>query len=551
MKLEKIDPLMRKLEQTPKSPAGLGGLFVLIVLIRNFLEAISSPRPDGQWPDGITFFFHYPLAYLSTTLVIIMMLSLVTKEPVGRLARLTVWGLSMLCLAPVIDLILTFGRGWTMSYIFIGGRGLLIDFFTFFGPLQSSGITLGIRLELLVGLIMCFLFIWYKTKRFWRALAGALLVYCIIFIFSVMPSLLVMISGQVAWLDLHQNLVTALKESLNQTSFIGSQWRLNSANPFSEFGLQFSVLMSQFYLVLSALLALLIAFMVNAGKIKEVLKNGRWLRQLEILILFSLGLIIANDGQNNIVIGTLPNIISLATAIITIIAACFFAIATNDLSDQKLDALINPQRPLIQGKLSRGDLHHLALISALFALAGGLLLGFWPFVFILAFQTLYALYSIPPVRLKKIFLLGNIAVGLALGCIIIFGLCLFNNEAPLNLVQQKIILILLAQLLLGAPFKDLKDIPGDRQEKVPTLPVFFGDKIGKIMIAVLTIIASLLPTIFFHSIWLLVFGLAGVIAMPFFIFRKPFSEKPVLISGLIYFIILGIVLSGLLTKATS
>jgi 4-hydroxybenzoate polyprenyltransferase len=550
MKLEKIYPLIRKLEQTPKSLAGLGGLFVLIVLARNFLEAISSPRPDGQWPDGITFFFHYPLAYLGTILVIIIMLYSITKEPIGRLARLTVWGLSMLCLAPVIDLILTFGRGWTMSYIFIGGRGLLVDFFTFFGPLQSSGITLGIRLELLAGLIMCFLFVWHKTKRFWRALAGALLVYCIIFTFSVMPSLLVLISGQAAWLGLHQNLITTLKESLNQASFIGSQWRLNSGNPFSEFGLQFSVLMSQFYLVLSALLALFVAFKISAKKIKEVLKNGRWLRQSEILIFFSLGLIIASAGQN-IVIGTLPNMISLATAVITIIAACFFAIATNDLSDQKLDALTNPQRPLVQGKLSRGDLYHLALISALFALGGGLLLGFWPFVFILAFQTLYALYSLPPVRLKRIFLLGNIAVGLALGCIIIFGLSLFNNQAPLNLVQQKIILILFAQLLLGAPFKDLKDISGDRQGGVPTLPVFFGDKTGKIMVAVLTIIASLLPTIFFHSIWLLAFGLAGMIAMPFFIFRKPFSEKPVLISGLIYFIILGIVLPGLLTKATS
>jgi len=550
MKLEKIYSLKRKLEQTPKSLAGLGGLFVLIVLARNFLEAISSPRPDGRWPDEISFFFHYPLAYLSTILIIIIMLYSITKEPIGRLARLTVWGLAMLCLAPVIDLILTFGRGWTMSYIFIGGRGLLVDFFTFFGPLQSSGITLGIRLELMAGLIMCFLFVWHKTKRFWRALAGALLVYCIIFIFSVMPSLLILISGHSAWLGTHQNIITTLKEVLNNNSFIASQWSLNSENEFSEFGLRFSVLMSQLYLVLSALLALLLAFKANAKKIKEMLKNGRWLRQLEILTFFSLGLVIANFGQN-ISFGALPNVISLAAAATTIMAACFFAIATNDLSDQKLDQLANPQRPLVQGKLSRRDLYYLALASALFALVGGLLLGPGPFIFILAFQTLYALYSLPPVRLKKIFLLGNIAVGLALGCIILFGFFLFNHQSTLNPTQQKIILILFAQLLLSAPFKDLKDISGDRQGGVPTLPVFCGDRAGKIMIAALTMIASLLPAIFFNSVWLWVFGLIGLIAMPFFIFKKPFSEKPVLISGLFYFIALGILLPGLLTKATS
>jgi hypothetical protein len=83
--IKQISSLPQKLEQIPKSLVGLGCLFVLIVMTRNILEAISSPRPDGQWPDGITFFFHYPLAYLATILLIIIMLTSNTKESIGQL----------------------------------------------------------------------------------------------------------------------------------------------------------------------------------------------------------------------------------------------------------------------------------------------------------------------------------------------------------------------------------------------------------------------------------------------------------------------------------
>lgn len=99
-------------------------------------------------------------------------------------------------------------------------------------------------------------------------------------------------------------------------------------------------------------------------------------------------------------------------------------------------------------------------------------------------------------------------------------------------------LLLLAIFTLAANVKDIKDIAGDREAGILTLPVIFGEKRGRMLIGGLVAISFLLmPTILKNMI---LFNIAIFFALGsyFWITSEKYKEW-VLFVG--YYIYLGIV----------
>lgn len=521
---------IERLESQPISVSKWFLTFFSIVFVRNILEAVSSPRADGRLIDPISFFFHYPLFYLGALFAIALVLAAITREPLERVLKLGVFGLVVLWVAPIVDLTVTAGQGWTTAYLFSGPAGLLKAFATFFGPFLAQGITLGIRLGVAIGLVGTFAYVLLKTRRFSRAFVGALLTYIVIFLFFVAPSLLAFASGSVGWSDGFQPILDAFRKA----TFASGHG--------SAFDVQFSATMAQAYLVLASLLSLVVYANIRWQEFRAFIRNGRWLRVLHFLVLAGLGVEVAALTRTPFDV-TLPNVIALGTLLVAIVGSWLSAVAANDLADERLDRLGNPNRPLASGAISASQMRHIAWGTAAVGLLAAALLGWSTLLAVFAFQLFYFVYSVPPLRLKRAFILGNAFVSLAQVSVFCAGFFALAGEVNLSAIPSKVLLALLGAFLLGVPLKDLKDIAGDRAERIPTIPARMSDRAGRAVVSILVVLASVVVAAAFNHPGLWIASAVGAVVVPVLIHRKPFREGPILVSGILYFILLGLILA--------
>jgi len=169
------------------------------------------------------------------------------------------------------------------------------------------------------------------------------------------------------------------------------------------------------------------------------------------------------------------NILQKPRFYISIIISLFVmstSMTVNDVFDYEIDKINNPSRPLISGELTRKD----AIIASIIMIFFTEILGFlflpvnlfgWLQVAILNIL----LYT--PV-LKRIFLLKNLSCsGLISMSPVFTGLAIAkfgsNTQLVFILARQIFFGSLNVELLL-----DICDIDGDREHKIPTIPVVFG-----------------------------------------------------------------------------
>jgi len=128
----KIIHIFRKLIaalENPKIPFGNHILtFVFIMTLRNFLEMFSDN-------EEISFklFAHYYLSYICLAMALIVLFYFATKETIHNIARVVLVSFLVLVLAPTLDLIISLGKGYNISYMLPGiHENLLYRFFTFY-----------------------------------------------------------------------------------------------------------------------------------------------------------------------------------------------------------------------------------------------------------------------------------------------------------------------------------------------------------------------------------------------------------------------------------
>jgi len=149
-----------------------------------------------------------------------------------------------------------------------------------------------------------------------------------------------------------------------------------------------------------------------------------------------------------------------------------FSQSINDYYDRELDAINDPSRPIPAGDVTLGEARWnwllLAGASALLALT----LGPWIFVLTLVGLFVSAIYSVPPIKLKKNVWLSAPAVGM--GYVAMSWLAGHLLFAPLTWPS---VIVALINGLIGTGLlflNDLKSIEGDRQHGLRSLTVTLG-----------------------------------------------------------------------------
>ena len=182
----------------------------------------------------------------------------------------------------------------------------------------------------------------------------------------------------------------------------------------------------------------------------------------------------------------IPNLILLLSGIIILSLADSSSSALNSISDTEEDQINKPERLLSKKPELKNEILLIAIFLFLLAATLSVLISFTFFLIIVLrflFEILYSTF-----RLKKIFLINHILVGITYGAIPLFASwAIFAN--PITAPPLIIYFFILITIFL-TPLKDIEDYWGDKKSQTKTLPVKVG--LNKSII-IFPIIITILP----------------------------------------------------------
>lgn len=476
--------------------------FLAAVTLRNFIEFFSN----NTWIKE-SMLLHFYLSYTILGLTLVTVFYFLTKERISALFKLVFSSFVVLIVGPIIDLIITGGKGNHITYLmpeYHGSFGTLIErFVTFFGKFQEFGVSPGLKIEIFLVLVGIAIYFYVKGLSWFKIIFGTILIYTIIFLYALSPYFMK----------------------------IFFDW-LNLPFKYSE------TLFNNFYLLLGFFWLIILAFLGNKAFFWSMVKDIRLMRLLHFWLMFVLGFIWVLEIKNQPIISE-ENIFYIPFIFISILFAGIFSAITNNMADIEIDKICNKDRPLVSSVISLSDYKKLAWIFLCLALAYALAVNFKVFFLILFCIGNYFLYSMPPLRLKRIPFLSKLSILINSWALIILG---FNGLNNLNILYflkfvqdfgekfDNFFLLgglFLFSCLLAINFIDIKDYEGDKKEKIKTLPVLMGLARGKLLIGGGFLMAYVFAGLLIGNqiiFWLSVF--LGLIQF-YFVNRKKYQEWPI------------------------
>ena len=487
------------------SKAGFSQLaltFLFAVMLRNFLEHFSTGFKIS--PELIA---HYTLAFAAIAVSIILLFWLATGEKVKKIARVVLPCFLVLVMAPLIDLAITWGEGAKIGYIIPGmHEGLVARFFLFTGNFSGLGITNGMKIEVAFVLILAFAYFCLKNRKMGtgkcvtKSLFFSLLLYALVFFYGAI---------------------------------------LFPAKLFLEnFGLGYESIgipVSHLYLAIIFFGVLAIAYLAEEKKFRAVLGEMPFLRLAHFELMFVLG--IAFGLLRNCVFRLeAMHVYGFVSIAIAIALASVYSMFSNNVADLENDKNSGKKTAIAKGKIGLEEYRKAGVIFLAAALFYALMVNFQTFFIILFFAGNYYLYSMPPLRLKRVPVLSKLLISLNSLALVMLGYIFVTGSLlsfPLQLIP-----IFLIGFTLALSFIDIKDFASDKKAGVKTLPVLIGLKksktvIGLAFVATYVSFASIVVELWAISL-LFCLGLTQLVLIK----RKGYKEKPVLVLYLLSIIVL-------------
>lgn len=166
-----------------------------IIVLRHFLEQMSGQKKTLYF---LSYFIHYPLAYVAPLLALSVLLAAFARERVERVTRLMLFAWLLTLLPPLIDLALPRAGDapQLIGYLIPRSGGLGTAFVNLFNPTygEFQGTTTGIRIEAAIGCVLGAFYVHMKTRSIGRAIVSFFAVYVTMFFFFALPPILLAIT---------------------------------------------------------------------------------------------------------------------------------------------------------------------------------------------------------------------------------------------------------------------------------------------------------------------------------------------------------------------
>ncbi|HMP49102.1 MAG TPA: UbiA family prenyltransferase [Oligoflexia bacterium] len=446
--LEKMQRLVSALED-PRTPLTMVfTTFLAVVIIRNIFEGYATGLGVDPYP-----YVHYTLFYLTVALSIVALFHFLIKEQVVKLIRVVFSSFIFLIIAPLADLIILRGKRYSMSYLLPGvHEDILLRYFTFFGdfrpvgtPMNGGGligITPGIRIEIAIVLVFSAFFIFLKTKSHIRTLVGVIALYTVIFTYLAFPYV---------------------------TGAIGS------LIPY--FAKYTQPLFIHIYTLLSLLLGVFLSYRASPYIFLILIGDIRLFRLLHYLGFFVLGVMLGMPNMNN----TVP-VVGFILLPLSVAFAWVFSVMTNNIADIEIDRISNTDRPLVAGTIDPALYQRISWFFLVLAFFTSLVVDKRASYLILVFISVYFVYSMPPLRLKRVPILSKMAIGINTFIMTVLGLTFVTNSSMLTF-PGRIGWFIVVSFTLAANLIDIKDYAGDKAAGIMTLPSVLGLRRAKHVIS--------------------------------------------------------------------
>jgi 4-hydroxybenzoate polyprenyltransferase/tetratricopeptide (TPR) repeat protein len=507
-----------------------------IIFARNFLEGVLerghiiglSSIPHTSY---INFFIHFPFFFVSLLLALTIILRYLTRENIEKILRVIVPFSIIIILPPIIDFIVSNGKGATLSYM-ISSRDAYLLLTRFFNPfVEIKGLTYGVRIEVFIGCLLTLLYVFIKTKNILKALLGTMGFYLIVVFWASLPVIIANV--------LHPLLRGEITPVLPYLKIFRSGGLVQTE----------SQKLSLINLFLFVICFLWTFYLYNKKKFISALSNIRPLRSIHYCGMTLFGIFIGYMIFKDTYIFPFSNPFDFL-AIVGLMTAMFFifqcAVTMNDIFDITGDKVSSEKRPLAKGTFTYKEY----IVLAIFFFIVSLLFSFSvrPFasILILFFTVLSFIYSAPPLRIKRIFPLSTFTLAFATLISLYLGFSIFAFEKTAYIFPLKITFLILFVFTLSFAVKDIKDYKGDKKMRVFTITTMFGQRKGKFIIAFLMLISYLSVPLITRIYWIFIPSvIIGVFTSVIILSKKP-KEGFIFIGYFIFVIVL--ILSVFLNK---
>jgi 4-hydroxybenzoate polyprenyltransferase len=517
-------------------------IFCFAIFLRTFLENFTNSNNLGMINGFIDTFFHYPFWFMSIFLGIIIIISIFAEKPIAKAFKLVSFGSFIIVLPPIIDMLFYQHK---IRYDFIVGSWseIIKQYFSLFLSTPSLGI--GIKTEVILVLIGIFYYVYLQKKNIIKTLLAVWLSYTLIFGMLILPIIIYTLAGifsilpklSLSSLQNYFFPIDASSQILISRAYLSDSILGNVRSGMNQN--LFSMIMSQASLYISILFASCSAFLYfGLNKTIKIIKNFRFLRIGHYFFLLLFGIIVAQQYVNpHLGFSNIYDWLSIKSLFASLFFAWLFAVWENDEADKKIDALSNPGRPLVGNDFSAVEWKNMKWLFFGLSIILGILAGYTSFITILVFIIIYHIYSTNPLRLKKYSVISSMLVGINACLAFLLGFFFVSGDKPFSILPVTFLLGLFIFYSCVENIKNLKDVKGDVSEGISTIPVIFGEEKGQLITWVIVFLGTFaVPYLMFpgNNIFLLV-PILGAFSY-FFIVRKEYKEKPLMIFYLVSFL---------------
>ncbi len=468
--------------------------------VRNILEDLSDNHLVAGKEIFADFYLQTTGFHISVFLTMSLVVMLLFRRNLSQSVRLLAVLAPLLFISPIADMIVSNWKGaMNMEYVDPGNwNELLKNYTTYFGPLTGKGVTFGQRTQIAVMIIGLMGYARIRGLSLVRTLLSGIVMYTIAFAYSVLPFLV----GQ---------------------AFALTRLEFSYSNPVA-----FKV-----YMLLIAIESIVVLLLGFPKEAKAFFKDLRYLRLLHIVFFFAIGWKLAHAGTSLPISSDM--VLTICLASFAIFCAYVYSIVTNNIQDIGIDAITNAHRPHVTKAIDEKKYAALGWLTLVGAILYGGLAGHRVLILLGFFLANFYLYSMSPLRLKRLTLIGKGLMSLNFLTIMLIGFTL-GGANVLDFPPLLIWWTVLAGMAIFN-FVDLKDTAGDRKEGIKTLPVLFGDQVAKIIIGCFFLVGYAFAGTIVDSPWILLGAtLLGVMQFAL-VMRKTYDERPHFTISLLAFIL--------------
>lgn len=516
--------------------AGIAG----ILFTRFFLEALSNPSSSGFFAVDLPTLTHYSLFFISVALFIQIFLRMFLPQLGEHIPKIAVISLSGIFIAPIVDLLVN-GKGASpMVYVLNSPIEVLKSAFYLFSANPAFGTTIGLQVEITIILLTIFVAIYFLSKNFGKALLGTLFFYAVLFTLCSMPSVIAFLGnnagGPAEVIGFLQN---SIESSTTLKNHIPSGFDFSSKIKMLDTGFNFMVARIFFFLVVA--FAYIWFWQTNKKLTGAIIRNSRPERVGNYIFIIMLGILLALQmfPSLNLNWNDYLAILSLFTSLYF---SAMFAVCINDIEDVEIDKLTNTDRPLVKEDVNPKQLKGISYLFLIASIISGYLAGNLPLFFIIVFTALYYIYSAPPTRFKLIPFFSSFIIGLCCIATFMAGFYIISPLKVVSILPNSAIIGIFLFFFLFWHVRDVKDIEGDRENKIPTVPVIFGKVWGRRVTGAISASAFLIIPLLSKIIILWLPAILATFFTYYFINRNPYSEKLVFLVYFLFIIVTGVVL---------